>query len=428
MRRTRPPRPGVWAAVFVTAALALTGAVGWLGPSLASGARCPIVQGSATFPYVVANTTGSLNGTFRPGAIQGFGENGTAILYAGIGRWDRPHDLTLPELSAELGSGPAVNLTSSTGTLFHLGGVFGTVWNGTAWLVSGEATWGPVSGGVLASYRDGAWTNLSPLVLPHFRGGGVWAVAWNGSSWLLAGNSSAGAAMVELRGGAVTDLTGLLPHTGARDWIQLLAWNGTSWVVGGRGVFGVLSEGRYTDLLPGSPFAGGGVFGADWNGTAWVVGGGPPAAVAELVGTSVRPVPALPPEFDTWVNAVVATPFGWLLAGKGSGVRGLSLPELALWNGEVRGCFVLDLHALLPSSFAGGQVQFAGWAPLFGPGSLLLVGQGGLNELTGYSYGATAVLELPPMSPGTGGATVAQAAPGRAPASIASASTMSGMW
>ncbi len=395
MSRFTSSRPLTLAAVFA-AAVVLTGGIWWVGSTVPTGAACMTAGPGGASSVVVSNTTGSLNGTFRPGAIQGFGANATAILYAGINRWDKPQDLSLPEIAVQTGTEPLVNLTNSTADLFHLGGVFGTVWNGSAWLVSGEATWGPESGGALVSYEAGTWTNLTPSVLPFFRGGGVWAVGWNGTSWLLAGNSTDGAALVALRGDSATNLTGLLPHNGPRDWIQLLAWNGTAWIVGGRGVFGVLSSSGYSDLLPGSPFSGGGVFGADWNGSAWVVGGGPPAAVAVLVGTNLRVLTVLPAAFNVWVNAVVATPLGWLLAGKGSSAPLTSSPQLALWNGELRGCVVIDLSSRLPSSFRGGQVQYAAAAPPLGVDSILLVGQGDLNEVTGYSVGAAALLSLVP--------------------------------
>ncbi len=341
----------------------------------------------------VADLTPLLVGTFHPGAIQGFGYNGSGGFLAGISAWNKAIDQTDPELAAFTDLGVVTNVTPTVAEAFRHGGVFGTVWNGSAWMLSGEATWGATSGGVLYALHGDLLENLTPRVASYFHDGGIWAVGWNGTAWLLAGNSSSGASMVAWSGGTATDLTGLLPHNPRGGFIQLLVWNGTGWLVGGKGVFGALAGGRYTDLLVATPFATGGVFGADWNGSAWLVGGGAPAALVVVDGTTVRQGPALPPTFDRWASGVVSTPTGWVVVGKGSGGATGSTPQLVLVSPDLG--VVTDLSSQLPASFAGGQVQFAGWAPWLGPMTLLLVGQGDLNETTGYSVGAMASLTLP---------------------------------
>jgi hypothetical protein len=311
--------------------------------------------------------------------------------------WNRPNDLTLPVIASLGASGPATNVTPTVDTYFQDGGVFGSVWNGTAWLVSGEATWGSLNEGVLISGSGDRWTNLTPVVGSFFLNGGIWAVGWNGTGWLLAGNTSHGASMVSFDHGVVRDRTALLPGNVPGNWIQLLVWNGTTWMVGGKGIFGTYSQGLYTDLFPASPFTGGGAYAADWNGTSWLVGGGVPAAIVLVEGDHLVPAPSLPAAFDLWPGSVVWTPIGWIVAGKGDGpgpTSGGSEPELALWPSMVVGSSVQDLSGLLPAPFEGGQVQFAGWAPLLGSNAILLVGQGSLDAVSGYSVGAMALLQL----------------------------------
>ncbi|MCI4340606.1 MAG: hypothetical protein L3J73_05005 [Thermoplasmata archaeon] len=343
----------------------------------------------------VEDLSSRLGATFHPGAIQGFGSNDTTVLIAGISAWDKPAGRTQPVLASLTAGGGVVNETPSVARQFTDGGVFGTVWNGSAWLVSGEATWGSLNEGVLLSYSGGVWTNLTPVLGPYFENGGIWAVGWNGSSWLLAGNTSAGAVMVGYAAGVPTNLTNLLPPQRAGDWIQLLVWNGDAWMIGGKGVFGTLALGHYTDLLAGSPFRLGGAYAADWNGTAWLVGGGLPAALVIVEGGSLVAAPALPAGFDRWVNAIVWTSAGWIVGGKGSasvpGDLG-SAPELAVWSPYHAS--LSDLSASLPAAFNGGQVQFAWWAPILGPHVVLIVGQGDLNSVTGSSVGAMAELDV----------------------------------
>ena len=351
-----------------------------------------LVPGTPKASTQVSDLTPRLGASFHPGAIQGFGANGSTVFLAGISAWDKPAGKTLPELASLTGSSAAVDVTEPVSSAFALGGVFGTVWNGSAWMISGEATWGTLNEGVLESLSGGRWTNLTPLVGHYFLNGGLWAVGWNGTSWLLAGNSSTGAAMVSMTGDSVTDLTGRLAHNDPGDFIQLLAWNGSAWIVGGLGIFGALAGGTFTDLYPSSPFTGGGAFAADWDGSSWLIGGGAPAALAVLRGTTLSAGPTLPAGFDRWVNAVVATSWGWVVVGKGSGGATGSTPELVLVSTDLS--TQKDLSSLLPGAFAGGQIQFAGLAPWLRSNAVLLVGQGDLNEVTGYSVGAMAELDL----------------------------------
>jgi len=345
----------------------------------------------------VEDLTPRLGEVFSPGAIQGFGANDSSIFLAGIGVWNRPIGLTLPVIASLGASGTASNVTPSVETYFEEGGVFGSVWNGTDWMLSGEATWGSLNEGVLITGSGDHWTNLTPLVGSYFLDGGLWAVGWNGSGWLLGGNTSHGASLVSYDHGVVHDLTSLLTDNDPGYWIQLMVWNGSAWMLGGKGVFGTYSNGAYTDLMDESPFTDGGAYAADWNGSAWLVGGGPAAAIVVVEGASVQPGPALPSTFNLWPGSVIWTPAGWLVAGKGGGSppwSGTSTPELCVWPSDQVGATVDDLSGLLPPSFEGGQVQFAWWSPLLGSNTILLVGQGSLDAVSGYSDGAIALLRL----------------------------------
>lgn len=343
----------------------------------------------------VTDLTSHLGATFHPGAIQGFGANASTIYLAGIGEWDRPVDVTQPVLAEMSTSEQVVNRTPEVASLFTNGGVFGTVWNGSTWWISGEATWGTLGEGVIISGSDAGWTNLTPQFGPYFHDQGAWAVGWNGSAWLVAGNSTAQAVLLSYEGGVIRNLTGLLPNNRPGDWIQLMVWNGQSWLLGGRGVFGLLTGQSYVDLLPASPFTSGGPFAADWNGSAWLVGGGPPAATDVVRGTTQSPGPALPTGFSVWVNAIVWTGAGWLVAGKGGATgSATSTSELAFWPANSSGSGAVDLSYRLPPSFADGQVQYAAWAPPLGRHAILLVGQGALDPQSGFSLGAIALLQL----------------------------------
>ena len=374
-------------ATLVAAVAALVVAVAIAGNWAAATPPASAQGGLAS----VVDWTGYLGTSYLPGAPQAFGSNASTVLVGGIGSWDKPAGHSVPMLVALHPPFGTQNLTPVVEPFFHDGGVFGNAWNGSGWLFTGEGTWGGEAGGVLLSYARGVWTNLSPLVRPFTSGQGLWAGAWNGTGWLLGGNSSAGSTLLSFDGRTVRDLTSELPHNRAGDWIQLIAWNGSAWVVGGKGTFGVLSGGRYTDLLPRSPFAGSGVYAAGWNGTAWLIGGGPPAVVDRLQGTVLSPAASLPDGFSGWVNSILWGGSGWLAAGKGfPHGPDSSAAELAYWPTSAAG--FIDLSARLPTAFDGGQVQFADWVPSLGPHTALLVGQGHLDETTGYSTGAAALV------------------------------------
>jgi hypothetical protein len=350
--------------------------------------------------FDVTDLTSSLGGAFVPGAIQGFGANSSAVLLTGIGVYNKPAGFTLPVLARMMdgGAGPSVsNLTPQVEPYFHDGGTYGAVWNGSAWLLTGEATWGTLNEGSAVFLSSSGITNLTPTVGAHFLAGGIWIAGWNGTSWLLGGNSSDGAALVSVAGATVTNLSGQIPASTPDSWIQLLAWNGTSWIVGGHGVFGVLSGGKYADLLPGSPFVPSGVYAGAWDGARWIVGGGPPASIAEVSGLAVHPAPSLPAGFEAWVGAIVGISGGWLIVGQGLATSTARTPAMAFWlPGSPR---TLDLTALLPASFQGGQPAYAAPAPFLGSFAILLVGWGDYNPGSGLSHGAVAEL-VPHNGPG----------------------------
>lgn len=340
----------------------------------------------------VANWTAALGATFTPGAPQAFGSNASTIFIGGVGPWDKPTGDEFPAFATWQGGSNAQNSTAAILPFFPDGAVFGNAWNGSSWLFTGESTWGDDGGGALVALSDGRWTNLTALVRPYSEGEGIWADAWNGSAWLVAGNNTTGATLLSYAAGRVTDLTGLLPHNLPGDWIQLIGWNGTGWLIGGYGVFGTLFHGHYTDLSIASDWVTRGVYAADWNGSNWLVGGGSPAATVVVQGTRPSAGVELPIGFDRWVNSIVWTGSGWLISGKGTAPGGDAQGELAYWGGL--GSTLVDLTAELPSAFMGGQIQFATWAPALGSHVILLMGQGDLNEVTGYSAGAAATVTI----------------------------------
>ena len=364
----------------------------------------------------VENDTGLLATTFRPGAIQAFGANDSTVLLAGTGVYLQPTDFTLPTLDSLSGgplNSPATNLTPLIEPYFHHGGVYGPAWNGTAWLLGGQARLNGTTGPALVAWKDGAFTNLTRLVTPFFLNRsesvtadwGIWVVAWNGTAWLLAGTGSRGATLLALQGDVVTDLTPWLSHVAhpaPDERIQFLGWNGTTWILSGYQIFESYSHGTFTNYLPQSSFALSGAYGADWNGTAWLVTGGPPSSVAVLQAGVLRPGPNVTAPFaGAWVGAAVAlTPgnwdarcTGWLIAGVGYLPSGLLRPALALWLPEYNRT-MFDLSASLPSSFAQGQVEWAGFVPPYSGHTVLLAGQGWYNSTSGTSYGALGVVRL----------------------------------
>lgn len=391
-------------------------------PLSAGPGGSPSAEQACLHGVTLQNSTAVLGGAFRAGGIWGQGANSTGVLLGGTSLYVKATDLNRPALLELLGNrsgSVGVNLTSEFEPYFTDGGIYAATWNGTAWLIGGQADFDGTPGPSLVSWSGAAVANLTPRISSYFVGlpapgqssppdWGIWATEWNGSAWLVAGNGSRGAVLLALEGNLVTDLTPELGPSAARGYITLIDWNSTAWMVGGFQVFGTYSGGRFTDLLPNSSFASSGVFAADWNGTGWLVGGGSPPALATLRGDRLAPGPALPASFrGAWVNSIAALPSsawapscsGWLVAGLGLVGSGQYTAALALWQPSDPGPLV-DLTAELPSSFLGGEVEDVGWAPSLGPATLVLSGQGSLSLATGASVGALAVLTLSAVGSG----------------------------
>lgn len=340
--------------------------------------------------------TGALGGLFHPGVILALASNGSAALVGGIGVYTKHPELTLPVLGelTPAGDGVAVkNLTPLVDPYFYEGGVYAIGWNGTGWLLAGQAGWGGSNYGSVVS-RDGVgFHNLTRLVAPYFAGGGIFALGWNGSAWLLGGNSSKGIALVSLEGRGVIDLSPILRGHDTTGWVQLLSWNGIQWLVGGQGVFGTLEGFRFSDLLSATPFSDSGAWAADWNGSTWVAGGGRGALA--IIQEGVVRGSTLAHGLDQAALFVVHLPNGWLVGGKGTNTaRGLAGVLLFWAGGGPAG--VADLSAYIPASFDGGEIQGGAWSPAFGPDSFLLVGDGHYDNATGYGVGALALEKVLP--------------------------------
>ncbi|HEV2428407.1 MAG TPA: hypothetical protein VGV64_00970 [Thermoplasmata archaeon] len=353
-----------------------------------------VCAGSPGIVLGATNVTPQLPDSFSHGSVQAFGSNASSVVFGGVSYYAQHHQPfdSLPAIGVVTPSTPSgTDLTPVGGAYFDRGGVFPVVWNGSGWLLAGQTTIGGDSEGSAVSWTGDRFTNLTPEVGRYFLGEGIWIAGWDGHGWLLGGNSSRGAALVYLSGSTATDLTPLIPNNAPGDWVQMVGWNGTAWLVGGFGVFGTLSNGRFTDLLQASPFAEGGVYAIDWNGTSWLVGGSP-AVVASLRGSTLGPpIPALVGA-SGWVNAIVALPGnGWIVAGGSYGpgrfdpFAGIVLP------GTSR---MIDASACLAGAFQGGWVQFGAAAPAFGDHAVLLVGEGGTDPRTYESHSAAVELRV----------------------------------
>ena len=68
------------------------------------------------------------------------------------------------------------NLTPALNEYFWEGGIYGAVWNGTSWLIVGQAGWGGGNYGSAVALHGDTITNLTSRILPEFAGGGVFAV------------------------------------------------------------------------------------------------------------------------------------------------------------------------------------------------------------------------------------------------------------
>jgi hypothetical protein len=329
---------------------------------------------------------------FQPGIVLGAASNGSATLLGGIGYYVRSPEFSLPvlaEISASTTGVTVNNLTAQVAGVFFEGGVYGLGWNGTAWLVGGQASWGGGNFGALVGITGQTFTNLTGELRGAFDGGGIFALAWNGSSWLIGGNSSAGTVLVSLQGDVSSDLSSRVVSYDRLGWIQYIGWNGTAWLIGGQGVLGTLTGDRYDDLWPDSPYGGQGVYAAAWNGTAWLIGGGSGRLVLLRDGQLLAG-PTLLRSFDQAVLLIVPLSGGWLVGGKGTAPGGGIAPALVYWPGVAP--YLDDLSPLVPSSFSSGEIQGGAPSPVFGPGAVALVGEGNYNLSTGHGSGAIAGL------------------------------------
>ena len=379
-----------WATVILVAVV--TAIAAW--STIETG---PTTAPTAPRTFGASDISGALSTVFHPGVILGAASNETDTLLAGIGVYVVSPEFSLPVLG-DLRPGPdgptVRNLTPLVNPYFFEGGTYALGWNGSQWLVAGQATWGGINYGTLVSLQGGTLTNLTSLILPYFAGGGIFAIGWNGTAWLIGGNSSSSITLVALEGDHVTNLTKLVPDRDPLGWVQLIAWNGAEWLLGGEKVFGTLKGNTYHDLIPASPFGDSGVYAGGWNGTAWVAGGGA-GDVVVVRGDEVLPGPVLPASFDQSALLITSYSAGWLIGGKGTASGGGFAPGLVSWDGTPGAAGVTDLSSVVPDSFHGGEIQGGGWVPAFGPAELALVGEGSYDNDSGYGLGAIALLTVP---------------------------------
>lgn len=391
------PHPLVLLGVFTLAAIVVLATYVLVPPPPAAplppSTACGYLGGS---PLYGQNVTSELPASFANGSLQSFGSNATSVMLGGVSFYQRnanPYD-SLPALGTyDPGNSAGQDLTARTADYFDEGGVFPVGWNGTSWLVAGQTSIGPLSEGSAISIQGDTITNLTPVVAPYFQGQGIWIAGWNGQGWLLGGNNSQGAALIYLQGDSVTNLTGLLPDNLPGDWIQMVAWNGTGWLVGGEGIFGAYEGSTFTNLLPQSPFATGGVLAFDWNGSAWLAGGSP-LDLATVQGTRVDAFPLPVDATQGWVNSIVSMGgASWLVSGGGYGSSG-DTPFVQGVDVTTTGATSLDETRCLGGAFQGGYVQYSAWAPAYGPHDLLLVGERGSDPTTYSSQAAAAVITV----------------------------------
>lgn len=388
---TRAMRSARWVALLAVVGTVLVLTIVLAAPwtSAPAGRSGP---GPPNFRFTDA--TPALGTVFHPGVILGAASNETETLLGGIGVYVRAPEFSLPVLAAlrESAQGPSVtNLTPLVNGVFFEGGVYGIAWNGSSWLVAGQASHGGINYGSMVRLHNGAFENLTSRLGHVFDGGGIFAIAWNGSEWLLGGNSSNGPALIAFDGTHSQDLTGRLVTHDPQGWIQLLAWNGFEWLVGGQGVLGTLSGAGYTDLWTQSPYRGEGAYVAGWTGTAWLVGGGR-GELAFVTGSTVSAGPRLPAGFDQAVLLIQPLAGGWLVGGKGTGPTGAISPELSFLNGATGDGAVVNLTGGIPSAFTGGEIQGGSVAPALGPATVVLVGEGAYSSSSGYGLGSLAIV------------------------------------
>ncbi|HEV2520138.1 MAG TPA: hypothetical protein VGX00_05905 [Thermoplasmata archaeon] len=381
-----------WIAIGAVTAI-LLGVAGALGPGWWGGHTSALSPGPVAV-FQIRDASPSLGAVFHPGVILVAGANASTVFLGGIGVYVRSPEFTLPVV-ATLTRGPsgpaAQNVTPLLNDYFWEGGIYGETWNGTSWLIAGQAGWGGGNTGAMVSIEGGRVINRTALLGPTFAGGGIFAIAWNGSAWMLGGNSSGGLALATLEGSRLTDLSSEIHGTVRDGWIQALQWNGAEWLIGGQGILETWRGGNWTDLLADSPFTESGVYAASWNGSAWLVGGGAGQAIT-IADDTVGHGPKLPAAFDQAVLFLAPVLSGWLVGGKGTTSTGGIAPELAYWASAGPRPSVTDLSADIPNSFAGGEVQSGSPAPMLGPSSYLLVGDGSYDVHSGYGVGSVAWL------------------------------------
>lgn len=399
----------VCAAVLVAALL--VGLVVWayeLRPSGSSSRNSP--PPPSVFNVTFMDRSASLGDLFHPGVILGVATNSTATLLAGITAYNRSSGSELPVIARSEATGSTwENITSPLNTQFWYGGVYSAVFNGSSWLLGGQASWRGIDTGSAAFLTGSTLVNITPQLGAIFAGGGIFAVGWNGSSWLIGGNSSTGIGLAAVTGAYVTDLSpqvGTHVHAG---WVQAIQWSGKEWMVMGEGVFGVLRGSQYIDLDPQSPFLDNGCFAAAWNGTAWLVGGGAGKTVL-VQNDRVSAGPRMPAEFDQVVLFIANFGLGWIIAGKGLAANGSTMGEFVTWNGNTTGG-VVDRSSDLPSAFSGGEIQAGAvleqmslnpGGPAYGASggggfSVILVGDGDYNYSSGAGTGAVAWAQVSPV-------------------------------
>lgn len=349
---------------------------------------------NASVNYSVVNLTGDLGNSFDPGSIQAFGSNSSSILLAGVGYSDKTtqtSNASLMQLGSLQPGNPGMELSTITNEYFHNGTVFGTAWNGTAWLLTGEAAWSGMSQAGIIALNGSAVVNLTSTMGHYFRDGGAWIDAWNGSGWLIGGNSDTAAVLVGYYHGEIINYTSALGPLPVHSWIQLLDFNGSSWLVGGHGVFGFLSSGHFTNMLNRTAFASSGVYAAQFTGNRWIIGGGPPAGIQIIIGSSIESAVLTPSFFNSWVNGICVYDNGYFIGGKGMHSNRF-FPALYEMTISSSGTSFQNLSSLLPSSFEGGQVQFMSTISFQNNTGILIAGQGDYNATTAFSMGALAFL------------------------------------
>lgn len=345
--------------------------------------------------FSMRNLTYDLGTTFNPGSIQSFGLNNSSVFISGVAYYDKPADTNLPSLALSdslNNSTRATPMISLANHYFHNGTVFGTAWNGSSWMLTGEALNGNVDGGSAIAIRGSTVTNLTSLIEPYFKHGGAWIDAWNGSGWLIGGNNDKQASLIGLDHGMLTNYTPDLGNAAADSWIQLLVWNGSSWLVGGHQVFGFLKGDGFSNLLSKTEFSQSGVYAALYQENEWIIGGGAPAGMQIISSSGAISTVNLPYYFTNWINGITALGPYLIIGGEtslGDHRIGPTLYAVSL-SGQTPSFD--NLTSMLPDSFDYGLVQFLSYIQFRGQSGVLIAGQGFYNETSGYSTGALAFL------------------------------------